>query len=342
MKTTLQAAALALLLAPAALHAQDRRSTFVPGDSVLFYEDFAAPNAAGFRRLRNVSERVAMGSHDGRPFVHIRTPGRFRVPLPAALPERFTIDFEVFIPGENYVLVGPAGEDLFVEGSALAYFSPYSLSYSAGGDEGMNLEADAFPGGDERIGRVMHLAVAVDGPRARMFVDGVQRIEIDEPAFGRARVLLFDFGGVDDPTLLDQNVPIWISSIRVATHSDPISYEALAATGRVATRGIHFDTGSDRIRPESGPVLQSIVALLRDHPELRLRVEGHTDDVGDDATNRALSERRAAAVRAHLVAQGIDAARLESAGMGESSPVSPNMTAEGRQRNRRVELVRLP
>lgn len=340
MKTTIQAAALALLLAPAALPAQER--TFVPGDSVLFYEDFAAPNGSGFRRLRDVSERVAMGTHDGRAFVHVRTPGRFRVPLPAMLPERFTVDFEVFIPGENYVWVGAAGEDGLVDGRAVAYFSPYSLSYSAGGDEGANLEADAFPGGDERIGRVMHLAVQVDGPRARMFVDGVQRLETSEPAFGRSRAVHFDFGGVDDPTLLDQNVPIWITNVRVATHSAPISFEALSATGRVATHGIRFDTGSDRIRPESAPVLASIVALLREHPELRLRVEGHTDDVGDDDANRALSERRAAAVRAHLVAQGIDAVRLESAGLGESSPVSPNMTAEGRQRNRRVELVRLP
>lgn len=82
--------------------------------------------------------------------------------------------------------------------------------------------------------------------------------------------------------------------------------------------------------------------MLQEHPDLRISIEGHTDSDGDDAFNKQLSERRAESVKAHLVeAYGIDPSRLETAGFGESKPVAPNDTPEGRQQNRRVELVRL-
>jgi OmpA-OmpF porin, OOP family len=96
------------------------------------------------------------------------------------------------------------------------------------------------------------------------------------------------------------------------------------------------------IRPESAPTLKEIGDMLREHPQLHLRIEGHTDDVGQAAANQTLSERRAAAVWQHLMQHyGIDASRLESRGLGQSRPATVNDTPEGRQQNRRVELVRL-
>jgi outer membrane protein OmpA-like peptidoglycan-associated protein len=119
-------------------------------------------------------------------------------------------------------------------------------------------------------------------------------------------------------------------------------YDALAADGRVTTQGILFDTGSDRLRAESTPTLKEIAGMLKDHPELHLRIEGHTDTVGDDAANLTLSDRRAAAVVSFLVESlGVDAARIASAGLGETKPAATNDTPEGRQANRRVELVRM-
>ena len=110
----------------------------------------------------------------------------------------------------------------------------------------------------------------------------------------------------------------------------------------MATRGILFDTNSAEIRPESGPVLKEIGEMLTNHPDLAIRIEGHTDSIGDESSNQALSERRANAVRNWLIEYyEVDPARLEAVGMGESSPVASNETAEGRQMNRRVELVRL-
>jgi outer membrane protein OmpA-like peptidoglycan-associated protein len=119
-------------------------------------------------------------------------------------------------------------------------------------------------------------------------------------------------------------------------------YDALAESGRVATQGIYFDTGSDRIRPESTPTLKEIAAMLSDHSDLKLTIEGHTDNVGSATSNQALSEKRAAAVRQFLIDNySVDAARLTAKGLGSTKPAGSNDTPEGRQTNRRVELVKV-
>jgi len=115
---------------------------------------------------------------------------------------------------------------------------------------------------------------------------------------------------------------------------------ALAASGRIALYGILFDTGKDVIRPESGQVLAEVAKLLAGQPALKLRIEGHTDNVGKAADNLALSKKRAEAVKRSLVGKGIAEARLEAAGLGDTKPVAANDGDEGRAKNRRVELAK--
>lgn len=115
----------------------------------------------------------------------------------------------------------------------------------------------------------------------------------------------------------------------------------LSAGGVVAVRSILFDTGKATIQPASSEVLGVIVATLKADPGLRLEIRGHTDNVGQPAANLALSRDRAAAVKAWLVGTGgIAAARLSTAGFGDTRPVADNATEDGRARNRRVELAR--
>src|SRR5207237_4734389 len=135
--------------------------------------------------------------------------------------------------------------------------------------------------------------------------------------------------------------PTYITNIRVAAGGKPL-YDAIAADGRVATHGILFDVGSDRVRAESKPTLDQIGEMLRQHPDLKLTIEGHTDNVGAAASNQTLSEKRAAAVREYLIANyQVDGSRLASKGLGATKPAASNDTPEGRQQNRRVELVKM-
>ncbi len=119
--------------------------------------------------------------------------------------------------------------------------------------------------------------------------------------------------------------------------------QSLLRTGRADIYSIYFTFNSDQLREESDSTLQVIAEVLRRHPDWKLAINGHTDAIGGDAYNLALSGRRAAAVKAALVARcGVAPARLTTAGYGKRSPKDTNETLEGRARNRRVELVRLP
>jgi outer membrane protein OmpA-like peptidoglycan-associated protein len=120
-----------------------------------------------------------------------------------------------------------------------------------------------------------------------------------------------------------------------------VLYDALAAKGRWVTQGILFATGKSELQPESRPVLKEIASTLKEHGDLKILIEGHTDNVGSSASNLALSDARAAAVKAALVSDfGVSGDRVTTKGFGDTTPSAPNTRAVDRAQNRRVELVR--
>ena len=130
---------------------------------------------------------------------------------------------------------------------------------------------------------------------------------------------------------------IWFPEERPAVEVE----RQLATAGRVEVYGIFFDRGRATIKGGFESVLREISDALTKNPQWKVRIEGHTDDIGPDADNQALSERRAAAVMSELVAKySVDAGRLSAVGFGESKPKATNETFIGRAQNRRVELVR--
>jgi OOP family OmpA-OmpF porin len=116
-------------------------------------------------------------------------------------------------------------------------------------------------------------------------------------------------------------------------------FETLNRDGHVALY-INFDTGKSIIRDESMPIIEQIVQMMNSNPELKLSVEGHTDNVGSPASNKTLSEARAKSVVSAIVGQGVAADRLSPVGYGQDKPVADNSTEEGKAKNRRVELVK--
>ena len=298
---------------------------FVPGETVLFADDFSKDVVGDFpRRLEFKSGALEIVESEGTRWLRATADSRWFVPLPDPRPERFTMEFDYYIhSGEVWIYFGE-NENIL-------------LSFSNVGGAGLSNSAAgvtaryAPPGSTDP--QVRRARIMVDGSYAKVYLDDKRVLNVPNAGLERASKIQFYTDG--DPTN-----PSLFGNFRLAAGGKKL-YDAIAAEGRVATQGIYFDTGSDVIRPESTPTLREIAAMLKEHGDLRLTIEGHTDNVGGAEANRALSEKRAAAVKAHLVAsEGIDASRLETKGMGDTKPAVPNTTPEGRQQNRRVELVK--
>ena len=103
---------------------------------------------------------------------------------------------------------------------------------------------------------------------------------------------------------------------------------------------IQFETGKFTIKEESFPLIDAIVEMMKNNQNLNISVDGHTDNVGDPASNMTLSQNRAQAVMNAIIAKGIDKKRLSAKGYGSTIPLADNRSEEGRAKNRRVELVK--
>lgn len=159
----------------------------------------------------------------------------------------------------------------------------------------------------------------------------------DEPGAGGGAATELDIEGSDVVTDLERRVSETLSELDAEQRG--------ADTVVTLPEHVLFAFGRHELLPEATAVLDRLAEAMRLHGTAPVRVEGHTDAVGSDAANQALSERRAQAVVDHLVAAGIGADRLRAQGFGETRPVAPNTHPDGaddpagRARNRRVEVV---
>lgn len=300
---------------------------FVPGERPLYVNDFQSDVVGDFpRRLRWGQGTFEVVDVRGTRFLRATSSGWLAIPLPEVLPERFTLELQLSAPG------GWNQEITFGPSSRGARQPHVVVSQQASGVIIGTTQTVSRPARDVR-GSVFAVRVMVDGAHAKVFINESRVANVPTIDLGRAREVRIDVRA-------QQGAPVLIGDVRVMAGGRDL-YDAIATDGRVATQGILFATGSATLQPESLPTLTTIAGMLASHADLSLTIEGHTDDTGDRAANVALSERRAAAVREALVTRhGIAASRLSARGHGAAKPVQPNSTPEGRQANRRVELVR--
>ena len=311
---------------------------FVPGDKVLIYEDFTRDKVGDFpRRFDLVLGNWEVVDWQGGRYLRATSNAVLAIPLPEALPERFTVEFSVNLQhGGSFARLAPGrfflGPGQSYRGSAISVQPNRAgiVPIRGGGPESMSdVQAKMM------LDEIVPIRVMADGEHMRVYLKERRVANVPNAVFPRTDSLFLVLNAAR------ATQPILIGPIRIAGGGRDL-YDRLAKEGRVATQGILFATNSDRIRPESTPTLEEIGTMLKDHPELRITIEGHTDSDGEDAYNQTLSEKRAAAVKAFLVATyGIQDSRLQTAGFGESKPVEDNATPEGKQQNRRVELVRV-
>ncbi len=294
---------------------------FVPGAKTIFVEDFKADEVGNFpRRYEFQSGNIELVTFRERPWLRVTTTGHFAIPLPVVLPRRYTIEMDYW---------GTGGECWMYTDGTTNGGTHFTFGADGGGGLGQAAGPATTPGnGGQNL--THQLRILVDGSYAKVYVDARRVANVPNYAAQNGnKVGFYCDGGMA------------LGGIRVAESGRKL-YDALATDGRVATQGIYFDSGSDRIRPESAPTLREIAAMLTEHAELRIGIEGHTDNVGAAPANLDLSKRRAEAVKAYLAGTlQADATRLEASGFGSTKPAQPNTTAEGRQTNRRVELVKL-
>ncbi|MEP7067227.1 MAG: OmpA family protein [Gemmatimonadota bacterium] len=296
---------------------------FVPGARTIYYDDFAGDDVGDFpRRMKLKEGNLEVVNIKGQKMLRAAESGKLFIVLPEKLPDRFTVEVLYHSPTATSPL-------RFSTGGNTHSFGCYPTSAW--------VDAESKSGGKnykKASTEFVNCRFTVDTRYVRGYIDSVRTANAPDATIVRTDTLFVEIPGGEnnDPTLL--------ATVRIAEGGKKL-YDLISTKGRASTQGILFELGSDHIRGESTPTLAEIGDMLKAHPALKLAIEGHTDNVGSAASNQALSDKRAAAVKQLLVSKyAVDAARLKSVGYGATKPVAPNTTEEGRQNNRRVELVK--
>lgn len=318
----------------------DLKSTkidFIPGERTVFYDDIsdmAEDEPPPHWKVRGdaVELRTGGGVHQLTITGHSSLTS-----APIVFPENFTFEVdEVFSP-ETKSWPNADWQFLTKDGHAVATLGTgarlqdHILNFGANDNKG-HLGGKDVPNID--FTQPVRIAFWVQNKRIRVYVNGDRVLDVNETDVPPPSQLYVDFNGGA------ASADVGLRRVRVA-ESTPDFSTVIGATGKFVTHGINFDTDSDRLKPESAPILKQVAGGLEKNPNLKLEIDGYTDSVGDAAHNLDLSKRRAEAVRSVLLSQfGIDAGRLTSSGFGQTKPIGSNDTPDGRAQNRRVEFVK--
>lgn len=308
---------------------------FVPGDRVIFEDNLEGEENGEFPSRWDLKEGVVEVAEFGGENVIMFRGGAptiipyFKEAREDYLPEVFTVEFDLYCDELDFVIHlydrknqksgSPSGyTGLDIDNEHMTFATSTSV----------HPDAKNLP---ER--RWIHVSIAYTNGKLKAYMDETRLINIPRIDFDPKGISLYTYYASNDRHYYVKNIRIAEGGVKY--------YDRVMQDGKIVASGIRFDTGKSSLKPESMGVINEIYGLMQQHPELKFSIEGHTDNVGDDASNMKLSSDRAETVMNTLIDMGISADRLSSKGLGESMPMDDNNVPEGRANNRRVEFVKI-
>ncbi|MEO7045439.1 MAG: OmpA family protein [Ferruginibacter sp.] len=313
---------------------------FIPGEKILFEDNFATDADGEFPSHWELQNgQAVVNQYNGKPTLLI-TDGNAGWVSPLMkkkkyLDKEWTIEFDTYRDPKAYPI------KIYLQDDAHNDLGHIDINNNDVSTTFRNTEGDEkFLAGnypedlreENFFNRWHHIAIACKNKQVKIYVDQVRALVIPNIYID---ILAVGFGGIGA-----SDGPLALANVRIAEGAGMNMLGKKFTDTKIVTHGINFDVNKAVIKPESMGTLNGIVQIMKDNPEIKFEVGGHTDSDGDDAANLKLSQARADAVRNQLIAMNVDAARLTTKGYGETKPISDNTSPEGKANNRRVEFVK--
>ncbi len=324
---------------------------FVPGDKVLFYEDFSQDAIGDFPALWTTDKSGEVNTVNIAPgnwFNLTNTEGNWWFTKDINFPQNFILEFDLIPKKEapRYAIgILLYGEDKHTEMDknnepgkcgleiAIAKTLWETKGYIKTSPEKIRGNSNLNTVVAEQVN---HVIIWVQNRRVRIYTKGAKVLDVPTNIYEGSKFTRLAFR-----LYRGASCGSYVTNIKITTAS-PDMRSKLLTEGKIVSYGIYFDVNKDVVKPESYGTLKGIADVLTENPDVKIKIVGHTDADGNDASNLDLSKRRAIAVKNELVKIfGIDAARIETDGMGETKPVAPNDTPSNKALNRRVEFIKL-
>jgi OOP family OmpA-OmpF porin len=312
---------------------------FVPGDKILFEDHFTDDQDGEFPAHWELEKGQALlNKLDGQKAFFL-TEGNYVSVLPRMktspyLTDPFTVEFDYYHkPGAYKMLTFLKfhNPDCDCESTASVGINESEAIFD--GAVSFNKPYPAEMAGDDNFSsKWHHVAIAVKNHQLKVYVDQNRVLVVPDT---KSDFHTLGFGGTGE----EEN-PLIFKNVRIASGGNMNMIGKKFTEAKIVTHGINFDIDKATIKPESMGTLNMIVQVMKENPDIKFEVDGHTDNSGTAAHNLTLSQQRATAVREQLIQMGIDASRLTAKGLGDTKPISDNNSLEGKANNRRVEFVK--
>lgn len=309
---------------------------FVPGDKILFEDHFSDDMDAEFPshwvlekgqgQLNKIKGEEAIFLTEGN-YAMVKP----RIKTEKYLTDPFTIEYDCYNKDHAYGLL------LFLKKS-----NPDEMAHLEIGEAEAIFVDDSKQTGkhypdnyaeDNFVNQWHHIAIAVKNHQLKAYIDQNRVLVVPDT---KSDFYSLAFGGI-----ASEEHPLIFKDIRIASGGDMNMIGKKFTEGKIVTHGINFDVDKATIKPESMGTLNMIVQVLKDNPDVKFEIDGHTDNSGNSSHNLILSQQRAESVKAQLVSMGIESSRLTTKGLGDTKPMSENNTPEGKANNRRVEFIKI-